>query len=83
MVHAGTITADTEKLALIYAREVYGRRGESRSLWVAPREAFAVLDDVDILQPAVERTYRLVDGYRMRDKLHGLEERLRHEQEKL
>ena len=82
MVHAGNIAAESEKLALIYAREVYGRRGESSLLWVAPRDAIAVLDDPDILQPAVQSSYRLVEGYRMRDKLHGLEQRLQQEQEK-
>lgn len=82
MTHAGNIAADSEQLALIYAREVYGRRGESHELWVAPRSAFAVLDDADILQPALERSYRLVDGYRMRDKLHGMQERLRQEHDR-
>ncbi len=44
MVHAGSVTAASPDLALIYAKEVYGRRGESSVLWVAPREAFQVLD---------------------------------------
>ena len=77
MVHAGSVAAASPDLALIYAREVYGRRGESSALWVAPRESFAVLEDGDVLHPAIERTYRLVDGYRMRDKLHAVQERLR------
>jgi ring-1,2-phenylacetyl-CoA epoxidase subunit PaaB len=76
MVHAGSVAAASPDLALIYAREVYGRRGESSVLWVAPREAFQVLDDADLLHPALPRTYRLVDGYRMRDKLRAVQERL-------
>lgn len=74
MVHAGNIVAASADLALIFAREVYGRRGESVALWIAPRTAFAVLDDSDILHPALDRSYRLVDGYRMRDKLKRLKE---------
>lgn len=69
MVHAGSVAAASPDLALIYAREVYGRRGESMALWVAPRAAFQLLDDHDLLHPALDRTYRTVEGYRMRDKL--------------
>ena len=72
MLHAGSVTAASPDLALIYAREVYGRRGESSLLWVAPRTAFQVLDDGDMLHPALGRSYRLVEGYRMRDKLQAL-----------
>jgi ring-1,2-phenylacetyl-CoA epoxidase subunit PaaB len=75
MVHTGSVVASSPDLALIYAKEVYGRRGESSALWVAPREAFQVLDDADILHPALSRTYRLVEGYRMRDKLRAVQER--------
>ena len=30
MVHAGSVTATSDDLALIYARESFGRRGESQ-----------------------------------------------------
>lgn len=75
MAHAGNVAATSADLALIYAREVYGRRGESLTLWVAPRAAFDVLDDADILHPQLDRSYRLVEGYRMRDKLRAVDER--------
>ena len=73
MVHTGSVVAVSADLALIYAKEVYGRRGESIALWVAPREAFQVLDDSDMLHPALSRAYRLVEGYRMRDKLRAVQ----------
>ncbi len=76
MVYAGSVTAAGADLALLYARSIYGRRGESCELWVAPRSAFAVLDDPDLLHPVLDRSYRLVDGYRMREKLHALQEQL-------
>jgi len=76
MIHAGSVTAASPDLALIYAKEVYGRRGESSALWVAPRDAFMVLDDSEILHPVLGRSYRLVEGYRMRDKLQAVQERL-------
>src|ERR1041385_5090906 len=77
IVHAGSFSAVSPDLALIYAKEVYGRRGESSVLWVAPREAFQVLDDGEILHPVLGRAYRLVEGYRMREKLQAMQERLK------
>ena len=44
-------------------------------LWIAPRAAFQVLDDGDILHPVLGRAYRLVEGYRMREKLQTLKMR--------
>ncbi len=37
--HAGSVEAPNEEFAEAYAREQYGRRGESTALWVVPREA--------------------------------------------
>jgi ring-1,2-phenylacetyl-CoA epoxidase subunit PaaB len=76
MVHAGSVAADSPELALIYARESFGRRGESQALWVVPRAAVIELDDADILTPALDRGYRTVEGYRMREKLQTVRERL-------
>ena len=39
MQHAGSIAAPDERFAEIYAREQYGRRGESEALWLVPRDA--------------------------------------------
>jgi len=76
MVHAGSVTADSPDLALIYARESFGRRGESHALWIVPRATLIEIDDADILAPALDRSYRGVEGYRMRDKLKAARERL-------
>jgi ring-1,2-phenylacetyl-CoA epoxidase subunit PaaB len=72
MTYAGSVVAPSDDLALIYAREVYGRRGESHELWVVPRAAVMLLDDVDLLHPTLDRGYRTVEGYRMREKLQAL-----------
>jgi phenylacetate-CoA oxygenase PaaH subunit len=64
--HAGSIEAPNEAFAEWYAREQYGRRGESVALWVVPREEIAEIDDfVDEL----ERNYHRVDGYPLKEKL--------------
>ena len=64
--HAGSITAPDDAFADWYAREQYGRRGESEALWVVPREAIHQIDEfVDEL----ERNYHRVDGYSIKEKL--------------
>jgi phenylacetate-CoA oxygenase PaaH subunit len=70
--HAGSFDAPDESFAETYAREFYGRRGESASLWIVPREAIASVDEfVDEL----ERNYHRVDGYSLKAKLKEARER--------
>ncbi len=72
--HAGAIAAPDQAFAEAYAREQYGRRGESVGLWVVPRQAILEVHDfVDEL----ERNYHRVDGYSLRDKLKEARERAR------
>jgi phenylacetate-CoA oxygenase PaaH subunit len=64
--HAGSIEAPDAVFGEWYAREQYGRRGESVALWVVLREAIAEIDEfVDEL----ERNYHRVDGYPLKEKL--------------
>ena len=70
--HAGSIEAPDEAFAEWYAREQYGRRGESVALWVVPREEIVEIDDfIDEL----ERNYHRVDGYPLKEKLKEARER--------
>ena len=64
--HAGSVEAANHEFADVYAREQYGRRGESQALWVVPREAIIEIDEfVDELN----RNYHRVDGYPLKEKL--------------
>ena len=70
--HAGSIEAADDAFADAYAREQYGRRGESVALWVVPRDAVHAIDEfVDEL----ERNYHRVDGYSLKAKLKEARER--------
>ena len=70
--HAGSVEAPDEQFADVYAREQYGRRGESTALWIAPREALHEIEDfVDELG----RNYHRVDGYPLKEKLGRARER--------
>ena len=64
--HAGSLAAPDDGFADWYAREQYGRRGESEALWVVPREA---IHQVDEFVDELERNYHRVDGYSLKEKL--------------
>ncbi len=74
MRHGGSVMAPDRVLALHYARELYGRRQESVRLWIVRRADIAVLDDPDLLQPPLDRSFKKPGGYVMRDKLAAARE---------
>jgi phenylacetate-CoA oxygenase PaaH subunit len=70
--HAGSLDAPDRSFAETYAKEFYGRRGESEALWVVPRAAVIEIDEfVDELH----RNYHRVDGYPLKEKLKEARER--------
>ena len=69
MRHGGSVMAPDAELAVHYAREMYGRRQESVRLWVVRRDDILDLDDADLLQPPLDRSFKKPGGYVMRDKL--------------
>jgi len=70
--HSGAVEAPDASFAEWYAREQYGRRGESEALWVVPRDAILRIEDfVDELN----RNYHRVDGYPLKEKLKEARER--------
>ena len=69
MTHGGSVLAPDRELAMHYARELYGRRQESVRLWIVRRADIDVLDDPDLLDPPLDRSYKKPGGYVMRDKL--------------
>jgi phenylacetate-CoA oxygenase PaaH subunit len=71
--HAGSLDAPDRAFAETYAREFYGRRGESEALWVVPREAILEIED---FADELNRNYHRVDGYSLREKLKEARERV-------
>ena len=70
--HAGAIAAPDSSFAEAYAREQYGRRGESVALWVVPREAIAAIEE---FPDEFDLKYRRVDGYSIKARLKEARER--------
>ena len=69
MRHGGNVIAPDPELALHYAREMFARRNESTRLWVVRRTDIAILEDQDLLNPPLDRSFKKPGGYVMRDKL--------------
>ena len=70
--HAGSVEAPDPTFAEAYAREQYGRRGESTALWIVPRDAVI---DVEEFVDELHRNYHRVDGYSLKAKLKEARER--------
>jgi phenylacetate-CoA oxygenase PaaH subunit len=70
--HAGSVEAPDAAFADAWAREQYGRRGESAALWLVPRETIHTItewaDEFDL-------KYRRVDGYSIKTRLKEARER--------
>jgi ring-1,2-phenylacetyl-CoA epoxidase subunit PaaB len=75
MRHGGNVMAPDAELAMHYAREMFGRRNESTRLWVVRRADIEVLEDPDLLNPPLDRSFKKPGGYVMRDKLAAARER--------
>jgi phenylacetate-CoA oxygenase PaaH subunit len=70
--HAGSIVAPDAAFADAWAREQYGRRGESDALWLVPREA---IHQVTEWADEFDLKYRRVDGYSIKARLKEARER--------
>lgn len=75
MRHGGNVLAPDPELAMHYARELFARRNESTRLWVVRRADITVLEDEDLLNPPLDRSFKKPGGYVMRDKLTAARER--------
>ena len=70
--HAGSVEAADAEFAEVYAREQYGRRGESEALWLVPRDEIHAIED---WADEFDLKYRRVDGYSIKARLKEARER--------
>ncbi len=70
--HAGSLPAPSAELAEVWAREQYGRRGESVALWLVPRDE---VHEVQDFPDEFDLKYRRVDGYSIKARLKEARER--------
>lgn len=70
-VHVGIVHAPDPELALIFAKEQYGRRFKSTNLWVVKSSEIYTFnyEDEDIFETTPEKKYRDGDYYKVREKV--------------
>jgi phenylacetate-CoA oxygenase PaaH subunit len=70
--HAGSVEAPDAAFADAWAREQYGRRGESEALWLVPRD---FVHEITEWADEFDLKYRRVDGYSIKSRLKEARER--------
>ena len=70
-VHVGSLHAPNTELALVMAKEQYGRRSRTVAIWVVPTSAVMAIsvEDADVFETTPEKDYREAKGYRVGTKL--------------
>ncbi|MDP5171728.1 MAG: hypothetical protein NWR72_15885 [Bacteroidia bacterium] len=70
-VHVGSLHGPNPEMALILAKEQFGRREKCANLWVVrTSDVFATsYEDADMFQHSFDKTYRESDGYRVKDTI--------------
>ncbi|HQV01104.1 MAG: 1,2-phenylacetyl-CoA epoxidase subunit B [Bacteroidia bacterium] len=66
--HAGSVKATDPKMALLNARDVYGRRNEAINMWVVPAFAITASTPEDVgpfFDPANDKLYRNPNFYKL------------------
>lgn len=70
-VHVGSLHAPNPEIALVLAKEQYGRRSRTVSLWIVPTSSILAIsvEDADVFETAPEKDYREAKGYRTGTKI--------------
>ncbi len=67
--HAGSVDAADDQMALLFAREHYGRDQECAQIWVVPRAAIVRTDyEKDLVFRLSDQNYRFAKGYNVGEK---------------
>ena len=82
-IHVGIVHAANPEMALILAKETFGRRRRTANIWVVKSaNVFATdYEDQDIFETTPEKTYREASDYYCMDRIrkyqqeHGIEDR--------
>lgn len=75
-VHVGSLHAPNIEMALLFAKEQYGRRGVCVNMWVAKTaDMFATdYDDEDIFSTVPDKQYREAAIYKVVDRINKFKE---------
>ena len=71
-VHVGSVHASDPDMALVFAKEQYGRRKSTANMWVVKTSDIFTFsyDDEDMFKTTPEKSHREASGYKVRDKIN-------------
>lgn len=71
VTHVGIVHASNSEMALVMAKEVFGRRGKTTNLWVAKTSDVYTFssDDEEIFETTPEKYFREPAAYKVRDRI--------------
>ncbi len=71
-MHVGIVHAPNPEMAMLFAKEQFGRRGISANIWVVrTKDVFATeYEDQDIFDTTPEKIYREAGGYKVMEKIN-------------
>ena len=83
-VHVGSVHAPEPEMALVFAKEQFGRRQQCTNMWVVKTtEIFSFsYDDSDMFETVPEKIHREAAGYIIRGKIEQYKKRVANEQSK-
>ena len=69
--HVGIVHAPNPELAMVFAKEQYGRRGQTTNLWVVKSSDIFCLnaEDEDMFETAPQKLHREAVEYKVRDRI--------------
>lgn len=76
-VHVGCVHAPNAEMAIVLAKETYGRRGQTTNMWVVDTGAILTMraEDSDVFETTPEKQYRDVGAYMVRNKVEAYKKR--------
>ena len=83
VTHVGIVHASNPEMALVMAKEVFGRRGKTTNLWVVKTSDVYTFgsDDEDMFETTPEKTFRDPAYYKVRDRIEKFQNKQKFEHE--
>ncbi|MFN8366836.1 MAG: hypothetical protein U0Y96_06295 [Candidatus Kapaibacterium sp.] len=72
-IHVGSVHAPNAEMALLYAKEQFGRRSVCVNMWVVKTQDILSLatEDADVFATTPEKDFREASGYKVMSKLNA------------
>jgi ring-1,2-phenylacetyl-CoA epoxidase subunit PaaB len=72
-IHVGSVHAPNAELAILFAKEQFGRRSQTVNMWVVKTEDVISLspEDVELFTTTPDKDFREASGYKVMQKLNA------------